>query len=139
MSAASSPMLQSHTDAETDGVVWGASNPDRVLALRRSHNLDLHGGRSQGSEFLCHALTNACKHGGAARKDNVAVEILTNVNIALHDGLESRVMDTACLLANEAWLEKHLHSTRAAEPTWNEVKSSQTVRTARTCPACSGM
>merc|ERR1719305_2097771 len=60
----------------------GASNPDRVLALRRGNNLDLHGGWCQGSEFFCHALTNACEHGGATRQDTVAVEVLANVNIA---------------------------------------------------------
>ena len=30
---------------------------------------------------------------------------------ALHDGLECRVMNIRGLLANEAWLEKHLRAT----------------------------
>merc|ERR1712127_835845 len=36
-----------------------AANPDGVLALRGSHDLDGHGGRGQGGHFLLHALGNA--------------------------------------------------------------------------------
>ena len=52
-------------------------------------------------------LANACKHGGAARQDHVAVQVLADNDIALHDGLEGGVMDAAGLLAYEAWLEQH--------------------------------
>merc|ERR1711861_126814 len=73
----------------------GATNPYRVLALRRCHNLDLHCGRCQCRELLCHALANASEHCGATREDYIAVQVLTNVHIALHDGLVSGVMDSA--------------------------------------------
>merc|ERR1712050_300031 len=90
----------------------GASDPHRVLALWRSHDLDLHRGGSKGREFFRHALANACEHGGAPRQHHVSVEVLTDVHIALHDRLEGGVMNAAGLLAHEAWLEEHL---RAAE------------------------
>merc|ERR1711904_114448 len=90
----------------------GSTNPHRVLALWRSNHLDLHGRRRQSGELLRHTLANAGKHGGASREHHVAIQVLANVNIALHDGLESRVMDTAGLLANKAWLEEDF---RAAE------------------------
>ena len=44
----------------------GAANPHGVLALRRSHHLDLHGGWRKGGELLGHALADARVHGGAA-------------------------------------------------------------------------
>merc|ERR1712232_593644 len=62
----------------------GATDPNRVLALWWSHDLDLHGGWCQGCEFLGHSLTNASKHGSATRENHVAVQVLTNVHIALH-------------------------------------------------------
>merc|ERR1719352_1713186 len=89
-----------------------ATDPHRVLALRRSHDLDLHRGWCQGCKFFGHALTDTCKHCGSTRQHNVAVEVLADVHIAFHDGLEGSVMNAAGLLADEAWLEKHL---RAAE------------------------
>merc|ERR1719178_251185 len=49
---------------------------------------------------------------GTAGEDDVAVEILTDIDVALHDGLEGAVVDAAGLLADEARLEEDL---RAAE------------------------
>merc|ERR1712223_1403136 len=43
----------------------GASNPDRVLPFGWSNDFDFHGGRSQGSDLLLHAISNARIHGGA--------------------------------------------------------------------------
>ena len=86
----------------------GASNPHAVLTLRRGHHLDLHGGRREGSQLLGHALTNALEHGGATGQHHVGVKVLSDVHIALHDGLEGGVVDTAGLLSDEAGLEKNL-------------------------------
>merc|ERR1719305_507596 len=72
-----------------------AANPHRVLALRRCHDLDLHGRRCQSRKLLGHALTNASEHCGTTRQDHVAVEVFTNIHIAFHDGLVSSVMDSA--------------------------------------------
>merc|ERR1719217_1881880 len=88
-------------------------NPYRVLALRGSHHLDFHCGWRKGCEFLCHAFTDACEHCGASGKNDICIEVLANIHVALHNGLESGVMDAARLLANETWLEKNF---RAAEP-----------------------
>jgi len=61
----------------------GATDPDRVFALRRGDDLDLHRGRRQGSDFLLHALRNALEHGGTARQHGVAVQVLADIDIAL--------------------------------------------------------
>merc|ERR1719221_1372859 len=87
-------------------------NPHGVLALRRCHNLDLHGGRRQCGELLCHALANASKHGCTTGQHNIGIQVLANVHITFHDGLESCVVNATRLFANETWLEQHL---RAAE------------------------
>ena len=54
----------------------GATDPDGVLPLGRSDDLDLHGGRSQGGDLLLHTIGDTGVHGGATGEDGVGVEIL---------------------------------------------------------------
>jgi hypothetical protein len=89
----------------------GASDPDRVLPLRGSNDLDLDGGRSQSSDFLLHAVSNTRVHGGASRHDSVSIEILTDINITLHDGVVGGLMNTARFHSKEGGLEEGLRST----------------------------
>eukprot|EP01084_Bolivina_argentea_P019643 36515_1 len=71
----------------------GAADPDRVPSLGGCHDLDLHRRRRKGGQLLCHALANAGEHRRAAGKHHVRVEVLADVHIALHDGLEGGVVD----------------------------------------------
>ena len=41
-----------------------ATDPDRVLALGRSNDLDLHGGRGERRNLLLHAVGDTRVHGG---------------------------------------------------------------------------
>merc|ERR1712193_436636 len=52
----------------------GSSDPYRVFPLRGSNDLDLNGGWSQGS---------------------VGIQVLTDINITLHDAVIGGLMDTA--------------------------------------------
>jgi hypothetical protein len=99
----------------------GTTDPDGVLSLRRSDNLDLHGGRSKSSELLGHALSNSREHSGTTRHDDVGVKILTDINVALHDGLEGAVMDTRGFLSDEGRLEKHFSTTESLAADDNDV------------------
>merc|ERR1719263_2519334 len=91
----------------------GPANPHRVLTLRGRHHLDLHRRRRQSRQLFRHALADAQEHRGATREHHVGVEVLANVHVALHDGLECGVVDTARLLADEAGLEEHLGASEA--------------------------
>jgi len=91
----------------------GTSDPDGVLPLGRSDDLDLHGGRSQGGDLLLHPVGDSGVHGRASRKDGVGVEIFTDVDVALHDAVVGRLVDTARFHAKEGWLEESLG---ASEP-----------------------
>ena len=84
----------------------GSSDPDGVLSLRRSDDLDLHGGRGKGGDLLLHSLGDSWEHGGSTGKDDVGVQILSDINITLHDGLESTVVDTTGLLSDKGRLEE---------------------------------
>ena len=62
-----------------------SSDPYRVFTLRRSDDLDLHCGWSQSSDFFLHSVSDSWEHGGATGQHCVGVQVLTDVDIALHD------------------------------------------------------
>lgn len=56
---------------------------------------DLHGAGSQRRDFLLHAVGDAGVHGGAAGQDVVGVEVLADVDVALHDGVVGCLVDAS--------------------------------------------
>merc|ERR1711915_1145259 len=90
----------------------GASDPDRVLPLWWSNNLDLDGGWSKSSYFLLHTVSDTGVHGSASRHNSVGIEIITDINTTLHDGVVGGLMDTTGFHSKEGRLEESL---RAAE------------------------
>ena len=77
------------------------TDPDRVLPLRGSNDLDLHGGGSEGSQLLLHAVSDTREHGRSTGQDNVAIQVLTDIDIALHDGVVRGLVDTSSLHSEE--------------------------------------
>merc|ERR1712155_12503 len=91
----------------------GSTDPDGVLPLRGSNNLDLDGGGSKGGDLLLHSVSNTGGHGGATGHHSVGVQVLTDVNIALHDGVEGGLVDAAGLHSKEGRLEESLGATES--------------------------
>merc|ERR1712051_1079730 len=91
-----------------EGSQDGASDPDGVLPLWGSDDLDLDGGGSKGGDLLLHAVSNTGVHGGASGHDGVGVQVLPDVNVALHDGVVGGLVDAAGLHSQEAGLEEGL-------------------------------
>ena len=106
----------------------GASDPDRVFPLRRSNDLDLHGGGSKGSDFLLHSVSNSRVHGGASRQNSVGVEILPDVHITLHDGVVGGLVNAAGLHAKEGWLEEGLRAPEALIANGDDLSIGKLVR-----------
>merc|ERR1712045_37672 len=79
----------------------GSSDPGGVLPLGGSGDLDLDGGWSQGGDLLLHPVGNTGVHGGATGHDGVGVQVLPDVNIALHDGVVGGLVDSAGLHSEE--------------------------------------
>ena len=75
----------------------GSSDPDGVLPLGRSNDLDLHGRGSEGGDLLLHPVGDAREHSGSSGEDGVGVQILPDVNIALHDGVVGVLVDSGNL------------------------------------------
>merc|ERR1712135_183128 len=86
----------------------GATDPYGVLPLGGSDDLDLDGGGSQGGDLLLHSVGDTGVHGGATGHDGVGVQVLTDVNIALHDGVVGGLVDAAGLHSEEGRLEEGL-------------------------------
>jgi len=89
----------------------GATDPDGVLPLWGSNDLDLDGGWGKSGDLLLHPVGNTWVHGGATRHDSVGIQVLPDVNIALHDGVVGGLMDTAGLHSKEGRLEEGLWGT----------------------------
>merc|ERR1719492_621063 len=86
----------------------GSSDPDGVLPLGGSDDLDFHGAGGQGGDLLLHPVSNTGVHGSATREDGVGVQVLPDVDITLHDGVVGGLVDTAGLHTQERWLEESL-------------------------------
>merc|ERR1712223_1874697 len=86
----------------------GASDPDRVLSLWWGNCLDLHGGGGKGGDLLLHPVSDAGVHCGASREDDVGVEVLPDVDVALHDGVVGGLVHPAALHPDERGLEQGL-------------------------------
>jgi len=96
-----------------EGSKDGTSDPDRVFSLWWSNDLDLHGGWSKSSDFLLHSVGNTWVHGGTSGEDVVSVQVLTDVNVALHDSVVGGLMDTSRFHTNEGWLEEGFWATES--------------------------
>merc|ERR1712043_50976 len=86
----------------------GSSDPDRVLPLWGSDDLDLHGAGSEGGDLLLHSVGDTGVHGGASGEDSVGVQVLPDIDVALHDGVVGGLVDAAGLHTQEAGLEEGL-------------------------------
>jgi len=96
-----------------EGSKDGTSDPDRVFSFWWSNDLDLHGGWSKSSDFLLHSVGNTWVHGGTSGKDVVGIKILTDVNVALHDGVVGGLVDTSSFHTDEGWLEEGFWATES--------------------------
>jgi len=91
----------------------GSADPDGVLPLRRSDDLDLHRARRHRRDLLLHAVGDTREHGRAAGHDRVGVQVLTDIDVALHDRVERGLVDAARLHTKEGRLEQRLWATEA--------------------------
>eukprot|EP00967_Tisochrysis_lutea_P111313 scaffold174890_cov34-Tisochrysis_lutea.AAC.1 len=106
----------------------GATDPDGVLALRRCDDLDLHRGRCECSDLLRHTVRDAGIHGGATGEHNIGVEVLADVDIALHDRVVGGLVHTRRLHAEECRLEERLRAAEALIANCNDLAVGKFIR-----------
>jgi len=71
----------------------GATDPDRVFTLWWGDDLDFHRWGREGCDFLLHTVSNTWVHTGTTRKNGVGVQVLTDINVALHDAVIGGLVD----------------------------------------------
>jgi hypothetical protein len=101
------------------------TDPDGVLALGRGDDLDLHRRWGHRCDFLLHTVSNTREHGRTAGHDGVGVQILTDINVALHDRVEGRLVDTARFHTDEGWLEQRLRATETLVADGDDLQVQQ--------------
>ena len=83
-------------------------NPDREVRLGRRDDLDLSLGLSMLDHLLLKTSVDTRVHRGPARQDDVPVQVLTEVNVVVHDRVVARLVDAVRLHAQERRLEERL-------------------------------
>merc|ERR1719394_1263020 len=89
---------------------------------------DLDGGWSKSSDLLLHSVSNTGVHGGASGQDGVGVQVLSDVNIALHDGVVGGLMDTTGLHTKEGWLEESLGASESLITDGDDLTVGELIR-----------
>ena len=84
------------------------SDPDTVLPIRRSNDLDLRGGWSQSSDLLLHPVGKTWEHGATSGQNDVRTHVPPLVQVTSHDGVVNGLVDTCELHAQERGLKQSL-------------------------------
>ena len=106
----------------------GSTDPDRVLALRRGDDFDLHRRRGQRRDLLLHPVGDASVHGGASGQHRVGVQILADVDVALHDRVVGRLVDTNRFHSEERGLEQRFGAAESLVADCDHLSVGQFVR-----------
>jgi len=82
------------------------TNPNGVFPFWWRDNFDFHSGWSQSSDLFLHSISNTWVHSGTTGQDVVGVQVLSDINVALHNGVVGGFVDTSGFHTNEGWLEQ---------------------------------
>merc|ERR1719251_243702 len=105
----------------------GTSNPDRVLSLWWSNNLNRHRVWCQSLNLFLHSLWNSIVHGGTSRHHNVAVQVLSDIHIALHNRRECQLVNSLLFQTNKLRLEQHFWCSKSLSSDSNNLTIRQFV------------
>merc|ERR1719357_2533903 len=83
----------------------GATDPDRVFTLWWCDDLDLHGGWGELGDFLLHTISNTGEHSRTTGQDDVGVQVLSDVQVTVHDGVVGGLVDTDSFQTKVSGLE----------------------------------
>ena len=74
------------------------------------------------SDLLIHSVCNAWEHGCATRQNNIAVQVLPDIHITLHDRVEGCVINALSFHAHQAGGEKHLRAPESLTANGNDLQ-----------------
>merc|ERR1719330_424754 len=85
----------------------GSSNPDGVFPLWWSDDLDLHGWWGEGGDLLLHTVGDTWEHGGSSGQNGVGVQVLSDIDVAVHDAVVGALVDSSGFHSEEGGLEEN--------------------------------
>merc|ERR1712042_126725 len=116
----------------------GSSDPDRVFPLWWSNGLDLHSAGSKSSDLLLHPVSDTGVHSGPSGQDNIGVQVLPDINIALHDGVVGCLVYTTVFHTDEGRLEEGLRSSEPLIANSDHLTVREFIGLLESAGACSG-
>merc|ERR1719206_1226433 len=105
----------------------GSTDPDGVFPLWWGDDLNLHGRWGQGGDLLLHTVSDTGEHSRTSGKDGVGVQVLTDVNVALHNGVVGGLMDTCRFHTDEGGLEEGLGASESLVANGDDLSVGQFV------------
>merc|ERR1719317_233194 len=122
-----------------EGSQDGSSNPYGVFPFWWSDDLDLHGGWGEGGDLLLHTVSDTGEHGRTSGQDGVGVQVLTDIDIALHDGVVGGLVDTSRFHTDEGGLEEGLGASESLVANGDDLSVGQFVGFLQARAAGSGL
>jgi len=87
----------------------GSTDPHGVFPLAWGVDLDLHLGWGEVDHLLLESLGDSSVHSSTTGHDHVLVEVFSDIDVALHDGLEGELVDWWDFTTNGAeWVKESL-------------------------------
>jgi len=84
----------------------GTTDPDRESSFSGGNNSNLNSRRSKSSDFLVKSFRDTVVHGGTTGHNDISVQFLSNIDVALHDGLEHQFVESRIFLTELHGLEE---------------------------------
>lgn len=104
------------------------SDPNKEFSLSRGDNLDFHGWWSQSSDFFAESLGNSGIHGCSTTHNDVAVEILSDIDVALEDWLIRNFVESWHFLSDKHGLEESFRASESLAANCDSLTVGQLIR-----------
>lgn len=97
------------------------TDPDQEFPFFWGEHLYFHGWWSQSSNFLAESLWDTWEHSCSTTHNDVAVQIFSNINITLKDGLISDFVEAWHFLSNQHRFEEGLWASESLVANWDSL------------------
>lgn len=106
-----------HSLEGREGAQDWSSDPDQEFSLCWGNHLYFHCWGGKSCYFFAETFRNSRVHSSSTTHNNVAIEVFSNINVALEDWLVSNFMETWHLFTNHHGLEESFRTSESLR--WN--------------------
>jgi len=85
---------------------YRSTDPNQEFSLLRSKNFNFHGCGGKSSDFFAKSFWNTREHGSSTTHDYVGIQVFSDINITLQNGLISNFVEARHFLSNRKWLKE---------------------------------